>query len=94
MHLRPHCNGKTMGVYLTICNSKADYLPELEDVVHADVATQKKYLRQRFQNIGWQSQRFLDGMDATDDFYMSQWQVEPSQRGLDGTLLTTTGAAW
>lgn len=72
MHLRPHCNKKTMGVYLTITNSKQERLQELEDVVHADVATQKKYLRQRFQNIGWQSQRFLDGLDATDDFYMSQ----------------------
>ncbi|KAJ4403386.1 hypothetical protein N0V91_006617 [Didymella pomorum] len=73
MHLRPHCNQKTMGVYLTICHAKQDYLPELEDVIHSDIATQKKYLRQRFQNIGWQSQRFLDGMDATDDFYMSHW---------------------
>jgi hypothetical protein len=62
-----------MGVYLTVCNSTQDYLPELEDVIHSDVATQKKYLRQRFQSIGWQSQRFLDGMDATDDFYMSHW---------------------
>ncbi|KAJ4329711.1 hypothetical protein N0V87_010632 [Didymella glomerata] len=70
---RPHCNKKTMGVYLTVCNSTQDYLPELEDVIHSDVATQKKYLRQRFQSVGWQSQRFLDGMDATDDFYMSHW---------------------
>jgi 2-polyprenyl-6-methoxyphenol hydroxylase-like FAD-dependent oxidoreductase len=73
IHLRPHCNKKTMGVYLTVCNSTQDYLPELEDVIHSDVATQKKYLRQRFQSVGWQSQRFLDGMDATDDFYMSHW---------------------
>ncbi|KAJ4982969.1 oxidoreductase [Stagonosporopsis vannaccii] len=73
MHLRPHCNKKTMGVYLTICNSTQSRLPELEDVVHADVATQKAYLRQRFQNAGWQSQRFLEGLEATDDFYMSHW---------------------
>lgn len=72
MHLRPHCNNKTMGTYLTICNSKQERLPELEDIVHADVGTQKTYLRQRFQNAGWQSQRFLDGLDATDDFYMTQ----------------------
>lgn len=72
MHLRPHCNKKTMGVYLTITNSKQERLPELEDIIHADVATQKKYLRQRFQNAGWESQRFLEGLDATDDFYMTQ----------------------
>lgn len=75
MHLRPHCNKKTMGVYLTICNSKQAYVPEIDDVIRADVATQKKYLRQRFQNAGWQSERFLDGLDATDDFYMSHWYV-------------------
>lgn len=72
MHLRPHCNKKTMGVYLTICNSKQARLPELEDVVHADVATQKEYLKQRFQNAGWQSQRLLEGLETTEDFYMSQ----------------------
>lgn len=72
MHLRPHGNGKTMGVYLTVCNSTQSRLPELEDVVHADVATQKAYLRQRFQNAGWQSQRFIEGLETTDDFYMSQ----------------------
>lgn len=72
MHLRPHCSKKTMGVYLTICNSKQAPIPELEDIIHADVATQKKYLRQRFQNVGWQSQRFVDELDATEDFYMTQ----------------------
>ncbi|KAF2628873.1 FAD/NAD(P)-binding domain-containing protein [Macroventuria anomochaeta] len=73
MHLRPHCNKKTMGVYLTVCNSTPSRNPELEDIVHADVATQKTYLRQRFQNVGWQSQRFLEGLDATEDFYMTHW---------------------
>lgn len=72
MHLRPHSSQKTMGVYLTICNSKQARVPELEDIIHADVATQKKYLRQRFQNAGWQSQRFVDELDATQDFYMTQ----------------------
>lgn len=73
MHLRPHRNGKTMGVYLTICNSTQARIPELEEIVHADVASQKKYLRQRFHNAGWQSQRFLEGLDASDDFYMTHW---------------------
>jgi len=73
MHLRPHSSQKTMGVYLTICNSKQARIPELEDIIHADVATQKKYLRQRFQNVGWQSQRFVDELDATQDFYMTHW---------------------
>ncbi|KAF1926318.1 FAD/NAD(P)-binding domain-containing protein [Didymella exigua CBS 183.55] len=73
MHLRPHCNKETMGVYLTICNTAQAYMPEIEDVIRTDVATQKKYLRQRFHNAGWQSERFLDGLDTTNDFYMSHW---------------------
>lgn len=73
MHLRPHCNGKTMGAYLTICNSTQARIPELEDIIRADVISQKTYLRQRFQDAGWQSQRFLEGLDASDDFYMTHW---------------------
>ena len=73
IHLRPHCNKKTMGVYLTICNTTASPVPELEDIARADIATQKTYFRQRFQNVGWQSQRFIEGLDTTEDFYMSHW---------------------
>jgi 2-polyprenyl-6-methoxyphenol hydroxylase-like FAD-dependent oxidoreductase len=80
IHLRPHCNQKTMGVYLTICNRTASHNPDLEDVIHADVASQKAYLHQRFKNIEWQNQRFLDGLDSCDDFYMSHWcQVRTPQ---------------
>ncbi|PSN60422.1 FAD/NAD(P)-binding domain-containing protein [Corynespora cassiicola Philippines] len=73
MHLRPHGNKQTMGVYLTVVNPTKDRNPELEAVVHADVDSQKAYLRQRFHNIGWQSERFLDGLDKADDFYMTHW---------------------
>lgn len=73
MHLRPHRNGKTMGVYLTITNPTKSQNPEVESLIHADFATQKTLLRQRFQNVGWQSQRFLDGLDQCDDFYMTHW---------------------
>jgi 2-polyprenyl-6-methoxyphenol hydroxylase-like FAD-dependent oxidoreductase len=73
IHLRPHCNQKTMGVYMTICNRTASRNPELEQVTHADVASQKAYLRQRFKNVEWQNKRFLDGLESCDDFYMSHW---------------------
>lgn len=73
MHLRPHRSNKTMGCYLTICNSAQARLPELEDVLHQDIAAQKQYLQQHFKDAGWQSQRFLDGLAATEDFYMSHW---------------------
>lgn len=94
MHLRPHCNGTTMGAYLTICNSKQANLPELEDVIHADLATQKAYLRQRFQNVGWQSQRFVEGLDACDDFYMSQWCRVVTPQWAKGRCVTLGDAAF
>ncbi|KAF9691934.1 hypothetical protein EKO04_010168 [Ascochyta lentis] len=94
MHLRPHCNGKTMGVYLTICNSTQACLPELEEVVRADVASQKTYLRQRFQNAGWESQRFIDGLDACDDFYMSHWCGVVTPQWAKGRCVTLGDAAF
>jgi 2-polyprenyl-6-methoxyphenol hydroxylase-like FAD-dependent oxidoreductase len=94
MHLRPHCNGKTMGVYLTICNSTQSRVPELEDVVRADVSTQKAYLRQRFQNVGWQSQRFVDGLDACDDFYMTHWCRVVTPQWTKGRCVTLGDAAF
>ncbi len=73
IHLRPHGNQKTMGCYFTIINSKRACLPELETVLGQDVAAQKVYMRKQFQNIEWQNERFLAGLDAADDFYMSHW---------------------
>ncbi|KZM22947.1 uncharacterized protein EKO05_0003898 [Ascochyta rabiei] len=94
MHLRPHCNGKTMGVYFTICNSKQANLPELDEILHADVASQKKYLRQRFQNVGWESQRFVDGLDACDDFYMTHWCRVETPQWTKGRCVTLGDAAF
>ncbi|OSS52730.1 hypothetical protein B5807_02095 [Epicoccum nigrum] len=94
MHLRPHCSKKTMGVYLTICNSKAAPIPELDDIIHADVATQKKYLRQRFQNAGWQSQRFVDELDATEDFYMTHWCRVLAPKWVSGHCVVLGDAAF
>ncbi|KAG9205430.1 hypothetical protein G6514_008072 [Epicoccum nigrum] len=94
MHLRPHCSKKTMGVYLTICNSKAAPIPELDDIIHADVATQKKYLRQRFQSAGWQSQRFVDELDTTEDFYMTHWCRVLAPKWVSGHCVVLGDAAF
>lgn len=73
MHLRPHRNGKTMGVYLTITNSTKAQIPKIEPVLRQDINSQKAYLRKRFLNTGWQSERFVAGLDTSDDFYMTHW---------------------
>ena len=96
IHLRPHRNQKTMGVYLSICNSTKDRSPEVEPITHADVATQKKYLRQRFQNSSctWQLQRFLDGLDASEDFYMTHWCRVRTPQWAKGRCVTLGDAAF
>jgi 2-polyprenyl-6-methoxyphenol hydroxylase-like FAD-dependent oxidoreductase len=73
MHLRPHRNPGTMGCYFTITNSTKANIPEIEEVLHRDVAAQKDYLHKRFQNAGYESERLVDGLDKADDFYMTHW---------------------
>ncbi|KAJ4304847.1 hypothetical protein N0V90_000375 [Kalmusia sp. IMI 367209] len=94
IHLRPHRNQKTMGVYLSICNAKKERNPELESIVHADVAAQKTYLRQRFRNSQWQTERFLDGLDASEDFYMSHWCQVRTPQWAKGRCVTLGDAAF
>jgi 2-polyprenyl-6-methoxyphenol hydroxylase-like FAD-dependent oxidoreductase len=96
MHLRPHRNGKTMGMYLSICNAKKERNSDLEALVHADVATQKKYLRQLFESspCTWQMARFMDGLDASDDFYMTHWCQVRTPVWAKGRCVTLGDAAF
>jgi 2-polyprenyl-6-methoxyphenol hydroxylase-like FAD-dependent oxidoreductase len=45
-------------------------IPELDEVVAQGTDAQKALLRQRFQDIGWQSKRFLDELGGSEDLYM------------------------
>lgn len=96
MHIRPHRNQKTMGVYLSICNATKERNPDLEAVLHASIETQKQYLRQRFENsdFTWQVKRFLDGMDASDDFYMTHWCKVVTPQWAKGRCVTLGDAAF
>lgn len=96
VHLRPHRNGETMGVYLGICNAKKERNPDLEAVVHADVAQQKKYLRQRFEAsvCTWQMKRFMEGLDASNDFYMTHWCQVRTPQWAKGRCVTLGDAAF
>jgi 2-polyprenyl-6-methoxyphenol hydroxylase-like FAD-dependent oxidoreductase len=71
VHMRPHRNKKTMGVYLSLCESKCVRSPEVEEVLKQGVPAQKALLTERFEGAGWQVERFLKGMEEADDFYMS-----------------------
>ncbi|MGN7161903.1 tryptophan-rich sensory protein [Sphingomonas sp. SAFR-052] len=59
-----------------------------------DVARQKAWLRDRFADAGWQSQRVLDGMDDTDDFYFDVLRQVRMPRWSNGRVALTGDAAW
>ena len=45
---------------------------ELRSLSKAPVEQQKKFFARRFQDAGWETQRFIDGMKDTDYFYYSE----------------------
>lgn len=73
MHLRPHRNRKTMGAYLTVTSPVKEHNVELDKILRSDVPTQKAYLQARFKGAGWKSQRLIDALGSSADFYMSHW---------------------
>jgi 2-polyprenyl-6-methoxyphenol hydroxylase-like FAD-dependent oxidoreductase len=71
--LRPHKNPATMGAYLTVTTpSWTAKDSTIEEAMSESPAAVRKVLRQYFEDLGWQTGRILDGMDAADDFYFSQ----------------------
>ncbi len=58
------------------------------------VPRQKAWLRARFIDAGWQSQRVLDGMDATGDFYFDVLRQVRMKRWSRGRVVLTGDAAW
>jgi 2-polyprenyl-6-methoxyphenol hydroxylase-like FAD-dependent oxidoreductase len=70
IHLRPHRNKTTMGVYLTVTGPSRAKNPEIEVILAQGVDAEKAYLRKTFEHLGWQSKRFVDGLDTSSDLYM------------------------
>lgn len=58
------------------------------------VDRQKIWLRERFADAGWQSQRVLDGMEATEDFYFDVLRQVRMKRWSNGRVVLTGDAAW
>ena len=58
------------------------------------VDRQKAWLRERFADAGWQSDRVLDGMSATDDFYFDVLRQVWMPRWSTGRIVLTGDAAW
>ncbi|KAI1761800.1 FAD/NAD(P)-binding domain-containing protein [Hypoxylon sp. FL1150] len=49
-----------------------DGAPELSSMPRASVAQQKAFWAQRFGNAGWQMDRFIAGMETTDNWYCQE----------------------
>ena len=59
-----------------------------------DVERQKDWLRERFADAGWQSERVLAGMADTDDFYFDVLRQVRMPRWSKGRVVLTGDAAW
>lgn len=55
---------------------------------------QKAYLQERFVDAGWQAERVLAGMAATDDFYFDVLRQVQMPRWFKGRVALTGDAAW
>ena len=59
-----------------------------------DADRQKSWLRERFADAGWQSDRVLDGMASTEDFYFDVLRQVRMPRWSRGCIVLTGDAAW
>jgi len=59
-----------------------------------DADRQKAWLRERFADVGWQSERVLAGMETTDDFYFDVLRQVRMPRWSRGRVVLTGDAAW
>ncbi|KAH8172982.1 FAD binding domain-containing protein [Sarocladium implicatum] len=49
-----------------------DHDPNVRSIYRAPEAEQKKFWKERFRGAGWQTDRFLEGMDTTKNWYTSE----------------------
>ena len=64
---RTHNSTETQAYFSFMDDSK-----ELRSIPRAPVETQKQFWSQRFQDVGWQTGRFIEGMKTTDNFYCQE----------------------
>ncbi|KAF2434102.1 FAD/NAD(P)-binding domain-containing protein [Tothia fuscella] len=71
---RPHNNPSTLGAYLCLTMPTRDTPdPELEEARKEGDDVVKAVLHKRFEGVGWQAKRLLEGMDDSKDFYFTMW---------------------
>ncbi|PSN61273.1 FAD/NAD(P)-binding domain-containing protein [Corynespora cassiicola Philippines] len=71
--IRPHRSPETVGAYLSVTMAKhGDRDPVLEETMNKGTDDKKQTLRKYFENAGWEAERVLNGMDKSEDFYMTR----------------------
>lgn len=55
---------------------------------------QRAFMRERFENAGWEAKRILDGMDQSEDFYFDELRQARLPRWSNGRVVLTGDAAW
>ncbi|KAF7898827.1 uncharacterized protein EAF01_008040 [Botrytis porri] len=73
MMTRPHRNPSTKGVYLCITMPKHGIRdPVVEKAMEEGIEATKRMLHSYFENGGWEAKQILEGLDKSDDFYMTK----------------------
>ena len=55
---------------------------------------QKRFVREKYTNAGWEAARVLDGMDASTDFYFEIVRMIKMRRWADKRVVLLGDAAW
>lgn len=67
--LRPDKQRGRTTAFMTVINENDDRLPQVALRGHENIQPQKDLLAEYFKDAGWESERVIREMQATDDFY-------------------------
>lgn len=67
--LRPDEQRDRTTAFMTVINEKDERLPQVALKGHENVQAQKELLAEYFKDAGWECERVIREMMATDDFY-------------------------
>lgn len=93
--LRPHRNPSTVGAYLCITMpARGQRDPAIENTLNKGTEETKSMLHAYLGNAGWQAKRVLEGMDHSEDFYMSRAAQVRLPKWTNGRALVIGDAAF
>lgn len=82
--VRPGKTRDQVTVFMTVINDSDERLPAVAGKRREDTQAQKALMREYFQGAGWECDRIVDEMMATEDFYydmLAQVQMDKRSKG-------------